>query len=361
MPARYYPPGTRKRNRWIVARGWVDGRPYEISTRTTNPKAAERAWDEFRAALRQGNADRPRAPRTFRQAVDAWKAARGIGEKSNEARYLRRLCDCWVDPPGGPFGDLPVAEVLPLHIGAAASALYPNAQAQTVNRQAFTPAATVLHFAAENGLRDYIVVRKRKEPRTASRRPDPGARGKLIAGSDGRERLFLTLLFFQGWRVTETLGLLAERIDMAARTVELYVRKSRAWKQIPLHPESFLALANLPGGLPPRGRVFAPWRDRHDVYDWLRPLCAGLGVTFTPHMARHEFAGLLRQAGAVDRDLVDVGSWTSERSVARYSAAPTDHARAVLTRLHPQPSAEQAEPAADDATGGKTGGKAASV
>ena len=97
-----------------------------------------------------------------------------------------------------------------------------------------------------------------------------------------------------------------------------------------MHEATFEALASTP--LPRRDRVF-PWTDRQLVYKWLRPLCQRLGVAFTPHMARHNFGGLLREAGATNRDLVDLGTWTSEKSTARYQHAAGDHARNVIARL----------------------------
>jgi hypothetical protein len=39
------------------------------------------------------------------------------------------------------------------------------------------------------------------------------------------------------------------------------------------------------------------WRTRSGVYQWLRPLCRRLRVTFTPHMARHHLGKRLNAGG----------------------------------------------------------------
>ncbi len=51
MPS-YYPPGTRKRNRFYIVRGRIDGREYEIRTCSTNKTGAKEAWADFRYEIR---------------------------------------------------------------------------------------------------------------------------------------------------------------------------------------------------------------------------------------------------------------------------------------------------------------------
>lgn len=117
--------------------------------------------------------------------------------------------------------------------------------------------------------------------------------------------------------------------NLQARELSLYVQKARTWKTMPMHDDVFLALANREG--PRQERVF-PWT-RWQVYHWLAALTERLGVRFTPHMARHEFASVLRAHGATPRDLVDAGTWTSERSTARYDRAPAERARALVNAV----------------------------
>lgn len=153
----------------------------------------------------------------------------------------------------------------------------------------------------------------------------------MLAATKDHEHVFLAVLSGQGWRVSEAPGLDWEHgVDLRHQVLGLYVGKARRWKTVPMHDLVFEALASLPGDR--KGKVF-PWRNRFAVYRRLAPLKNQLGVTFTPHMARHEFGGQLRERSAVNRDLLDVCTWTNPKSVERYTYAGGEHAREVLARL----------------------------
>lgn len=321
MPT-FYKPGTRKGNRTYVVRGSVSGREYEITTDTTNKRTAQGQWDRFARAARQHRD----LPPTFGRVADMYMQAKQ--SSANDQRYIERLKAAYIPSADKRLEEIPIKDVRRMHIDEAASSLYPKGAASTKNRQAYVPAASILHYAAENELRDYIVVRKLREDDPESRRPLPGTGKALLGNTDGIERAFLAVLFYQGFRVTETLSLDWSRIDLRGRTIALYVSKAKRQKAVAMHPETRKALAP---HVQTSGKVF-PWKDRHAVYRWLRPLCKRLGVTFTPHMARHDFGSGLEEAGATPGDLVKVGSWTSEKSTARYRHTSDDHARSVLGR-----------------------------
>lgn len=63
------------------------------------------------------------------------------------------------------------------------------------------------------------------------------------------------------------------------------------------------------------------------------PLCQRTGVRFTPHMARHDFATALNEHDASPRDIVGASTWTSEKSVHRYTDVDMKRAREILARL----------------------------
>lgn len=318
MPT-YYPPGSRKGNRYYVVRGSVAGIEHEITTRTRDKRAAEKLWRDFADAARERSKSSPRALETFEDVADAYLSA--AARSKRERGYVERL-------KRDAIGALAIAEVRQSDVHAAARRLYPTAKPQTQNRQAVAPAAAILHFAATDGLRDYIRVERFKETEPETRRPQAGAAEILIANTEGAERRLLVFLFFQGWRITETLSLKWEHVRLPERLLRVYVGKAGRWKDVPMTDAVFEALAEDPRD---RGYVF-PWRSRSGVYKWLRPLRARLGVTFTPHMARHDFGGQLREAGATPRDLVDVGTWTSEKSTARYQHAGAEHNRQIIGR-----------------------------
>lgn len=231
-----------------------------------------------------------------------------------------------------------------MHIAAAANVLYPGRENETKNRQAYTPAAAVLHFAADSRLRDYIVIKKLPEKEPETRTPAPGVAKLLLANTSGDQQLLVKFWFYQGFRITESLTAREDKISLQERTISFWIPKAKKWKPIHLHDEVFQALANrLPIGRAD-GRIF-PWKDRHQVYDWLGPLCGKLGIEFTPHMARHEFGSAMRKLGAHPRDIADAGSWTSEKSTLRYSQAP-ERAKDLMSQLK-----------VDEKTRGKTRGK----
>jgi len=318
MPT-FYPPGTRKGNRFYVVRGWISGREHEITTDTRNKRVAGQKWSDFADAARSLARSRPRTSQTFGDVADAYLAA--DSRSKNECRYVERLK---ADELGASvIGDVRHSDVL-----AAANRIYRNAKPQTKNRQAIAPAAAILHMAARDSLRDYLRIERFKESEPETRRPRSGVGEMLIANTEGDAQRLLTFLFFQGWRITEALSLRWEHVRMQERVLRVYVGKVDRWKDIVMSDEVFEAFADVARD---EGHVF-PWRDRHAVYRWLRPLCKRLNVRFTPHMARHDFGGQLREQGSTPRDLVDVGTWTSERSTSRYQHAGSDHARSIIRR-----------------------------
>jgi integrase len=104
-------------------------------------------------------------------------------------------------------------------------------------------------------------------------------------------------------------------IDLGRGVARVGSRKTDDHGEIGLSPELVAMLANAPPL--PTGRVF-PWRDRHGVYRWLRPLCARLGVSYTPHQSRHAMATDLRALGYDMRAIAERGLWRDERSAGRY-------------------------------------------
>ena len=103
------------------------------------------------------------------------------------------------------------------------------------------------------------------------------------------------------------------------------------------------------------GRLF-PWgpKSAGSVYKRLEPLCAALGLEFTPHCARHSFATNLHDEGASLMDLLEVGSWTSLRAIERYIAVRPARARAVLGLLVAEVGDDNGREAAKGGTRGVT-------
>ena len=320
MGYRLYGPGTRKGNVHITARIYHGGKEREVSTNTRDEEAARQLAQRIEATMRLGR--EPRKAQTFADVADLYLAARGLA--GNDRRYVESLKRA--------IGTIPIEDVLPMDIAGAANSLYPARKNETKNRQAYAPAAAVLHFAADNRLRDYVVIKKLPESIPENRCSAPGVLAALIANTEADQRRLLTVLRYQGWRITETLGTRWDRhVDLAGRGFQIFISKVPAWKWVPMHEAVFEALCEVPESAR-TGKVF-PWSNRHAVYKWLRPLTTRLGVRFTPHMARHDFGTDLNDADATDADIAQASSWTSAKSTKRYTHVNRDRARKVINRL----------------------------
>ena len=334
-----FAPGQRKGNKAYVWKGRLARRSVEVVCRdedrrpTANARVAHRFVRRLIETARRRSVAAPAIPLTFAAAARAY--AEGRGASKAQFRFVERLVR--------ELGHMPIASVRQVHFDRAANNLYPHACAATKNRSVYAVGAAILHYGAENDWCRYRRVRKLKEPTPETRRPTADALPRLLAATTGVQRLFILTIFRQGWRISEALGWREDKIDLAAAKTELWISKAKTWKTLFLHADVVAALrsrsafAELPAanGLgAARPRYVFPWRYRSEVYRWLRPLCRQLGIDFTPHMARHAFAsGLRERAGATARDIRDAGTWTSERSTARYDHASAERVRALLGRL----------------------------
>lgn len=337
---RIYKPGERKGNRTCVVRGSVLGREYEVATDTTDTRAARRFAQRFEDELHD---------RISRERAQPQKSAAGtfarVAEDYADAVNLRRADRTQLDALKATkvragdgdaeiaFGDLPIDEVRPMHIAAAANALFPGRTNATKNRCVYTPAAAVLHFAAENDLCAYRKIRKLPEPKPRSRRPTEGLLDALIANAEDEDlRRFLVLIRWQGWRASETLAMRWEdNVDLSRREFRFWIPKAKAWKRIAMADAVLIELARVPEGKR-RGKLFR-WASYQSMDFHLKKLCKALKVTFTPHQARWAFASDLNDADTTTTDIANAGSWTSERSVQRYISADVKRGRAILDRL----------------------------
>lgn len=342
---RLYPPGSRTRsdrktNRWYIWKGRLLGRQREIVCRDESgrPTADARAAKRFLRRLFATSEKLDRGAHAQARGLTFATAAQAYANARNLPKAQRKF----VDKLARELGHLPIAAIRQADLDRAAGALYPHAVAATKNRQVYATGAAILHYGAENDWCEYRRIKKLREPKPETRRPRADTFRLLFANTRGLRRLLIMVLFRQGWRISEALAWRADKIDMAQSVTEIWVPKSRLWKTVPLHYEVVAAVAARTDAerwhaekwmrVQRPGHVF-PWRVPSQVYWWLRPLCRKLGLEFTPHMARHEFASALREQGATPRDLVDAGSWTSERSTARYDRAAAERARALVNKL----------------------------
>jgi integrase len=225
---------------------------------------------------------------------------------------------------------MPISEISGNDLIAAANALMPDAKAASKNREVVRAAATVLHYAADNGAIEWVRVKQFKEARPVTRAVSTDIASVLIANADDPDlKLLLIWLFHQGNRISEALSVTWDDIDLPAATVRIYIKKIDQWRVVTLHPPVVVALGNVADQT---GPVFR-WKTKSGVYKPLRALCAKLGIAFTPHMARHSMATWANAAGIPLRTIMDMGNWLDHKSVIRYQGSDIETVRAASLKM----------------------------
>jgi len=299
----FYAPGSRKGNRTFVVRGPSNGRQVEKVLAATKLADAKKEAEQFFAAIKGRE---PGAVVSFREAAHAFLQGKRLGKQ--DLAYIDRLVRF--------FGDKLVGDMIGSDLTTAAHALCPRTSDSNKNRAVIGPASSILHFAAEQGWCADRRHRRLKVSRRSPRRPVAADTMRLLlANTTGHKHLFLVWLYETGQRITDSLRLRREDFDLPAATARVGSTKTDDIGEIGLSPELVAMLASAPHL--PSGRVF-PWGDRHNVYRWLKPLCARLKVTYTPHQSRHAMATDLRALGYDMRAIAERGLWRDERSAGRY-------------------------------------------
>jgi len=322
-----YPPGKRRNYPFWLAIVRIGRERFEIRTGCSTKAAAGRiardAGERLVAELAKehGRALKSGAAISFAEAAEAYLDYRER-PKLDEARLAKvnlRL------------GDKMLTEITMHDLVAAANALLPGRAAATKNREVIRPAASVLHYAADNGAVDWLRIKAFKEKRPETKAVSPDVASLLIGNCDDPDlKLLLIWLFHQGSRISEALALRWDKIDLDAGTVELYIPKLDRWVRNALRPAVVVALANVENQT---GRVFHRWNSRRAVYAVLWPLCKRLGIHITPHAARHSMATWANAAGIPTRTIMEMGNWSDVRSVTRYTGAGVETVRAASLKM----------------------------
>lgn len=298
-----YAPGRRKGNRAYVFRGRVNGQQVEKVLEATKRPDAEDEADEFIRKLK-GRAPGEVVP--FEDAADSYIDGKNLGKQ--DLAYLETLKKH--------FRGTDVASILGSHLTTAAHVLADGTSNANKNRAVITPASSVLHFASEQGWCQERRFRRLPVSRRSNKRPVSAETIRLLlANTEGPQRLFLAWLYETGQRITASLQLTRDDLDLPRAIASVTSDKTDDHGQIELSPDLVVMLAKAPHL--PSGRVF-PWGDRHNVYRWLKPLCKRLKVSYTPHQSRHAMATDLRALGYDMKAIAERGLWRDERSASRY-------------------------------------------
>lgn len=293
------------RRRYWYLRGTFCGRRHDVSTGETDRRRAEKWAEEYYRTVIRDPVPKAGDAVTFRRAVDAfieWK------QPNQSDRRLLLTVAGW-------FDKTLLADIRHAHAVEAANALRPNASGPTKNRKVIVPIASVMHYAAEQGWVEYRRFKKFPESRRSPRKPAPDETvAALMAAVDGPKRAILAVLYETGLRITDAINIEWEAVNLPAGRLSARVGKTDDRIALPLSAALISALANLPKS----PRYVFPWRTRRGVYAWLKPLCARLGVTYTPHQSRHALATAALEAGMPDKQAADLGAWRDVRSLHRY-------------------------------------------
>jgi integrase len=321
-----YEPGRRRGYKYWLAIVRVGRESFEIRTGETTKTAAGRVAREAGERLvaeleaEQSRPLRPGAALSFEDAADAYLEYRQ--NPKVDVQRLARICIV--------LGDRLIGEMTGNDLTLAANKLMPGTKPASKNREVVRPAAAVLHYAADNGAIDWVRVKQFKEARPVTRAVSTDIASLLIANAvDPDLKLLLIWLFHQGNRISEALSVNWDDIDLGAATVRLYVSKIDTWRTVGLDPAVVVALGNVADQT---GPVFR-WATKSGVYKPLRALCARLGITFTPHMARHSMATWANAAGVPLRTIMDMGNWLDHKSVIRYQGSDIETVRVARAKM----------------------------
>lgn len=332
MSFKLYAPGERKGNKDFLARIVVDGKRYEkVLTSCTTKSAAHQRAMELELELQAQTAPDAQEDVTFRQAAYLYAKWRKIDLDAspfiyaeNERVELRRI-----NRLIGVLGDKSVKAIKIADFVDAAEVLHPNAKPQTQNRQVMRPAASVMHYASKNGYCAWLRVKLFDEPKPVTRSVTGTTEAQLMdAPLDAMQRLLITWLFLQGTRITQTLNVTWDHIDLQRQVYTIYNKKAHQEEEKPITAEVFELLCMIPE-IERHGKLW-PWTHRTSVHWWLRPLTKTLGVKFTCHMARHTLGKKLSDAGFSLRVIMDTLGHMDAKSSIRYQSTDIKGVREAL-------------------------------
>ncbi|MFA5040446.1 MAG: tyrosine-type recombinase/integrase [Bdellovibrionales bacterium] len=321
-------PGLRG-NKFYYVRGQINGKRVEVSTDTTDKANAEKFKADLEVSLRNNVAAPDKV--TFRVAAESYIDWRK--PSSRDETQIRILIQI--------FGERFVCDLVQADLVSAADFLMPNGNPANKNRWVIRPAASVLHYAANNRWCEWQRIRLFKEPRPTTRATTPDVAKKLIkAAPKTEQKLLLLWIFKHGDRITDAVNIEWARIDFESRIYKHYERKNDKWRTAPVDDEVFALLLDLKetlkdketGKLP---QYVFPWRTRYGVYKWLIPLRDRVGVDFTPHMARHTVGTQLNAQGASLRTIMERLGHADVKSSLRYQAGDIEVVRREGRRLAP--------------------------
>ncbi len=309
------------------AHGTIGGQRVRQSLGTRDRTRAEELCALLEARLWKRHSYGEEAVRTFEEAALSYM------EQGHEARFLAPLI---LHYKGRTVGG-----IRPGEFRDAAITLYPKAGPATRNRQVIVPGRAVINHAHSLGW--CAPVRVKLFPVPKSRRAKPVSRAWLDAfmgqaDADGLHHLSALVLFMHqtGARVSESIRLTGEHVNLSARLAVLARTKTDEWSPRHLTAELVLRLAAL--GLKDGEPVFL-YTDRSAVNRRMKEVCkrAGIEPRSTHAAGRHSFGtNAMAVPGARVKAAMEAGGW---KSVALFMATyvhDEDGARELAAKFDAQ-------------------------
>jgi integrase len=289
--------------------GTVAGRRFRGSTRTTVKATAERIAAEREAREWKRNLDGPASILTFAQAANLYIDAH------KPLRFVDAVVRYWKDTP--------VRTINAGLIRASCRVIYPNAGPATWNRAVIVPTQAIVNHAAEQELCQRVKVRRYQEPKTQKEPASWTWVQEFALHSGPRLGALANFMFLTGARISETLSLRWENIDIPSRRALIRQTKIGAERWAHLPPPLVAALANIPGEH--TGKVFGYARRESCCKAW-RKAIAKAGIPYLSfHSLRHGFATAALQAGIDVVTVAKLGGWKSPAHVfSTYGHASDD-------------------------------------
>ncbi len=241
--------------------------------------------------------------KTFREAAESYV------ENGGEGRFLERIVDH--------FEGRLLPTIFPFDLRQMAHALYPDASNATRNRQAITPARSVIIHGYERGWCNPIRVRKLKEERPAPKKPASPTWLHAFTrqcDKDNLTHLAALVLFMAqtGARVSEAIALRFAQVDYAHRCVLLLKTKTGTNSPRSLTDDLSLRMQNLQSGRKLTDRVFR-YSSRYAVNERIKAVCSRAGISYKSSHAcgRHSFATNAIDLGVDIRTAMEAGGWRS--------------------------------------------------
>lgn len=323
MPLRLIKP--KGRTGWYIV-GTVAGVRIRESAKTASKAVAESLRIKREAELEQRRIFGAASVASFAEAVNLYL------DRGGEDRYLAPILNA--------VGMKRLTDITQGDLDALARALYPNAQASTVNRQLYTPFIAVMNEAAINDLCPYRKWRRPKghDRKTKFRWLWPDELQAVWDAAPYHGRVVIDLLAGAGLREAEAVGLEWSDVNLSLSQGWLWRTKTDAPRRFEFPARTLAALANLDHR---EGRILLNGAGEPYVLDLdgggvlgrgLRQWARDANVApFGAHTLRHTFATWYYSATQDRLALKELGGWKSDQ-VDRYCHLAPRGLKAELER-----------------------------